>query len=104
MHVHIRCERTHRATDPNPDHVTANVAEHAVDHVTNTADHRDHVTDQSGTADHRAANHVTSTAVARGVEVAPARARPMDATEVTAANLSNAPSLRVRTRHSLNHT
>jgi hypothetical protein len=80
--------------DPNPDHATANVAEHAVDHVTNTADHRDHVTEQSGTADHRAADHVTSTAVARGAEVAPARARPMDATEVTAANLSNAPSLR----------
>lgn len=75
--------------DPDPDHVTANGAEHAVDHVTDTAD-PDHVI----VTEDRAADHVTSTDVVHAVVAARAHAPLMDATEVTAANLSNAPNLR----------
>ena len=78
--------------DPDLDHVTANVAVRGVDRVTDTAD-RDHVI---VTGD-RAADHVTSTDVVRGVAVVAAQARaPLtDATEVTVASPSNGPSLRV---------
>lgn len=89
----LRSDCTHRcSTDPDPDHVTANVAEHAVDHVTDTAD-QDHVI----VTEDRAADHVTSTDVVRAVEAARAHAPLMVATGVIAGNLSSDRNLRVCT-------